>query len=352
MHDPTAVAVDAQVVGEKMEISVRGRWVEVPAMQVNAQTIVVTGKWIKIAALHDEDWLEDELLEPDDCVRKLKQCSGALKADILRFSQKVPGTIPRYKYSMELSSVAVAEVAKFKDWWEKLPQETRKNVRRSQKRMVVIQVKGFDDDVIRGICDVQNESPVRQGRLYHHYGKSFEQVMRDHSSFVSRCDFICAYFQNEFIGFLKLVYRGDVAAILQLNSKAAHYDKRPSNALLAKAAELCEARGIAYMTYGMFNYGNKGDTPIREFKERHGFGEMLMPTYYVPLTAWGWLCVKTRLYRGLLGILPNRMLTIALNVRAKWYSFFTPQSRCSSMSEQSFSKRQMGRSNPPAGSSL
>ena len=88
------------------------------------------------------------------------------------------------------------------------------------------------------------------------------------------------------MGFLKLVYRGDVAAVLQLNSKTAHYDKRPANALLTKAVELCVARGISHLTYGLFNYGNKGDTPLREFKMRHGFREMLVPMYYVPLTVW------------------------------------------------------------------
>lgn len=350
MHDLAAVTTDAQAASGTIEISVRGRWVKVPALRVNGQTLIVTGKWIRIANLHDESWLEGELVDPHECLERLRDSSGTYRTDILCFSQKVPETLPRYEYPMEMSSIAVAAVAGFKEWWEKLPQSTRKNVRRSQKRGVVIKVRGFDADVIKGIRNVQNESPVRQGRHYPHYGKSLEEVKRDHGSFVDRSDFICAYFEDEFIGFLKLVYRGDVASILQLNSKAAHYERRPSDALLAKAAELCEARGIAYLTYGMFNYGNKGDTSLREFKVRHGFGEMLVPTYYVPLTAWGRLCVKTKLYRGLLGILPTSILTIALAVRTKWYSLFTSPSRCSSMLEQPNCDRQMGSSNPPAGS--
>ncbi len=167
---------------------------------------------------------------------------------------------------------------------------------------------------------MQNETPVRQGRPYPHYGKSFDQVRRDHGAFVDRSDFICAYVEDEFIGFLKLVYRGNVASILQLNAKTAHYDKRPSNALFAKAVELCEAKGIAYLTYGMFNYGNKGSDSLREFKVRHGFGEMLLPTYYVPLTAWGRLCVKLKLYRSPKCMLPGSVRAIARKIRAKWYS--------------------------------
>ena len=107
---------------------------------------------------------------------------------------------------------------------------------------------------------------------------------------------------------MKLVYRGGVASLLQILAKNAHHDKRTANALLAKAAERCAEKGIPYLTYDRFNYGNKRDTSLREFKERHGFFEMQVPCYYVPLTAWGAVCLKTGLYRGLHGILPHSVL--------------------------------------------
>ncbi len=350
MTDMTSVASGPQANRGQTAISVRGKWVEVPSLSVNGQIIIVTGQWIKIASLHDEDWIEAELADPDACVREISKRSNAPRADILTFSQKVPSTAPRYPFRMERRSIAVAQVSNFKQWWESLPQETRKNVRRSQKRGVVLQVKSFEDDVIRGIVDVQNETPVRQGRPYIHYGKSLEQVRRDHGAFVDRSDFICAYFEEEFIGFLKLVYRGDTASVLQINTKAAHYDKRPANALLSKAVELCEARGVSYLSYGLFNYGNKGDNPLREFKVRHGFGEMLVPMYYIPLTAWGKLCVTSRLYRGLMGVLPHGVIAAGVKARSKWYTLVNPKSRCSSTPERPNSDRQMVRSNPPAGS--
>ena len=322
-----------------------------PSYRVNSQTLVTRGKAIKIASLNDEDWLETEMVDPEGCLRLLKTSSDAPRADIFSFSQKVPDTVPRYRYPVEMRSVAVADVTRFKDWWENLPQETRKNVRRSQKRGVVIRVQAFDSELIKGIMSIQDESPTRQGRRFYHYGKSFEEVRRDHGAFLDRSDFIGAYFEDELIGFLKLVYRGNVASILQLNSKIAHHDKRVSNALLARAVELCEAKGISHLTYGFFNYGNKGHSPLREFKERHGFGEMLIPAYYVPLTTWGKLCVKAKLYRGPMGLLPHSVIAAAIDVRTKWYNYRTPKSRFSSMPEQSNSVRQMGRSNPPAGSS-
>jgi hypothetical protein len=317
-------ATDTRPVSTRLQISVHGQWVETSAILVNGQTILVKGKRIKIASLHDEEWLEDELLDPETCIAKLKEASGIPQADILSFVQKVPDTTPRYNYPMQMRSDAVADVNDFTAWWEGLPQETRKNVRRSQKRGVTIQIRQFDADVISGIAGIQNESPVRQGRPYPHYGKSFEQVKRDHGAFINRSDFICAYFGEEFIGCIKLVYRGDVASILQCNSKIAHYDKRPSNALIAKAAELCAAKNVKHLTYGRFSYGNRGQAALRIFKERHGFTEMLVPAYFVPLTYWGAFCVKTRLYRNPIDFIPQSWLRVALDLRTKWYNSKTP----------------------------
>ena len=36
--------------------------------------------------------------------------------------------------------------------------------------------------------------------------------------------------------------------------------------------------------------------------------EILMPSYYVPLTGWGRLCIKAKLLR-LIGILPHSVIT-------------------------------------------
>jgi hypothetical protein len=303
------------------EISVFGRWVRVPALHVDGKTIVVRGKLIKTAVIHDEEWLETEVADPERCVSRLKdRVNNPLHADIFTFTQKVPSMQPRYSYATTFDSIATAATIAFKDWWEKLPQESRKNVRRSQKRGVTVEVKKADDGLIQEIVELNNDNPVRQGRPYAHFGKSFQQVKKDQESFPDRSDYVCAYLGSELIGFLKLVYRADVASILQLLPKASHQDKRPANALLAKAVELCEAKGISQLIYGNFNYGNKRDSPLREFKVRNGFGEMLMPRYYIPLTAWGSLCMKLNVHRGLLTMLPHSMITLGVALRAKFNS--------------------------------
>jgi hypothetical protein len=336
-----------------IEISVKGKWVSVPAMALDGQTVIVQGRWIKMARVHDEWWMESELEDPEAMLKLLKERgSKTVHADIFTFFQKVPGSSPKFNYAKELESVAAARTANFDSWWNGLPQETRKNVRRSQKRGVTVSVKSFDDDLIAGIIGVNNDSPTRQGKPNIYYGQSFEQAKKDHSAFVDRSDFICAYSENEMIGFLKLVYRGEVASILNLAVKGSQNDKRPANALIAKAVELCGKKGVTHLTYGMFNYGNKRDSPLREFKSRNGFEEILTPRYYVPLTPWGGLACKLGLHRGLLGILPHKVIVLVLDARGRWYDFKNFVSRCSSMLERPNRIRQTERSNPPAGSRL
>ena len=335
-----------------IEVSISGEWKQAPCVDAAGKTMVVLGNRVKVASVYEEDWLETELEDPETCLKELRQQSKTgLRVDVVTFAQKLPKTAPRYRYPMEAESIAATRICSFKQWWETLPQETRKNVRRSQKRGVEIRLVKFGDELVSAIAAINNESAIRQGRRFPHYGKSLDQVRKDYSSFLNRSDMIGAYYGTELIGLLKLVYRGEIASVLQLLVKLTHQDKRPANALMAKAVELCAARGITHLTYGKFNYGNKGHSSLTEFKTRHGFQEVLVPRYYVPLTALGKLYTKLRLYRGLLGILPGRFIRVGLRAREEWYHLKNFLSRCSSRVEQPNSNRRMERSIPPAGSS-
>ncbi len=332
-----------------IEVAVKGKWIKVPALEFDGKYITVKNKFLKIAVIDAEEYLATDLEDPQLCLKKLKkQSSEGLRADIFTFAQKLPAIVPKYDYLTEWDSIAAVRTNSFKQWWEKLPQATRKNVRRSQKRGVVVTVRELDDELIRGLLDLNSECPVRAGRPYPHYGKSFDQTKKDQESFSDRRALIWAHLGSELIGFLKIVYRGEIASILHLIPRMSQYDQRPANALLAKAVELCEAKGISYLTYGMFNYGNKQDSPIREFKSRNGFEEILVPRYYIPLTTKGAVGLKLGLHRGLHGLLPSTVISRIADARARWYKF--KLGRCSSMLEQSNRIRQTECSNPPAGS--
>jgi hypothetical protein len=334
-----------------IEIAVKGKWIKVPALEVDGKYIIIKGNLIKMAIIDAEEYLATDLEDPELCLKKLREeTSEELRADIFTFAQKLPAIVPRYDYLTEWDSVAAVRTNSFKDWWEKLPQATRKNVRRSQKRGVLVTVRELDEDLIRGLVELNNECPVRAGRPYPHYGKSFDQTKKDQESFSERRALIWAHVGSELIGFLKIVYRGEIASVLHLIPKISQYEQRPANALLAKAVELCEAKGISYLTYGMFNYGNKQDSPIREFKSRNGFEESLVPRFYIPLTTKGAFGLKLGLHRGLHGLLPPSVISRIADARARWHKF--KLGRCSSMLEQSNRIRQMERSTPPAGSNL
>src|SRR5260370_4363129 len=92
---------------DSIEISVGGKWVRVPALDVNGKTIVVKGEWIKVAVIHDEEWLGSELEDPGLCLKRLREHrSNGLAADIFSFSQKPPARLPQHAYSMEWDSIA------------------------------------------------------------------------------------------------------------------------------------------------------------------------------------------------------------------------------------------------------
>ena len=304
-----------------VQMSIAGRWVTLPAAEIEGMTIAVRGKWLRIAVVVDEELQERTVEDPDKFLQQLKRGAFQQSPDLFTFSQCLSDRAPKYSYPLEMESVAAVQISTYQGWWEKLPQEGRKNVRRAEKRGVVTSMRNLDDQLIHGIVSLNNDSPMRQGKPFVHYGKSFEQVRHDQTNYLDRSEYVCSYVGEELIGYLKMVYHGEVASLVQILPKASHSDKRPANALLAKAIEACATRGMKYLTYGKFNYGNKADSPLREFKVRNGFEEFLVPRFYAPLTLRGKLCFRMGLHRGLLGILPESLIAAGVQVRTQWYNF-------------------------------
>jgi hypothetical protein len=284
------------------EIRVSGKTFHVPSAEICNRTVVVTGKKIRIAQLKDEGVVEGVPVEdPDSFLTKLKESN--LQADIFTFAQRPPDTTPRYDYHWE---------------WDNLPQVSRKNVRRAARRGVVVKVIPFDENLVKGVHRIYNMIRVRDGRLFWHYGQEVDRVRQDLATYLDRSDFIGAYLGEELIGFLKMVYVDDTATIFHIISMDEHYDKRPQNALIAQAAEVCEQKGISHLIYGKFIYGNKRRSSLVEFKRRNGFQQINFPRYYISLTPLGTLFVRLRLYRGFSGLVPEPILHIILSYRA-WY---------------------------------
>jgi hypothetical protein len=306
-----------------VEVRIKGKPVSVPSAEIAGRKVIVKGGRVKIASIRDEELAEGELVkDPVAFVAELKR--SGLKADVLTFFQRVPDSTPKFPFSFDLENLAVVPVTTFDAWWEKLPQESRKNARRAAKRGVEVKVARFDDELARGIHKICNESPVRQGRPFWHYGKDFETIKLEHATYLERSEFVAAYCEGELIGFIKMVYVDRLAWILAILALNTHHDKRPMNALLAKAMEVCAEKKVGFFVYGNYVYGNKTDSSLAEFKRRNGFERADYPRYYIPVTLKGRVYVALRLYRGLSGLLPAPVVSVLWKLREKFYRKKTP----------------------------
>jgi len=308
---------------EKMDtdqpgLGVSEKTISAPRIQIDDRTVSATGKWIKIAAVVDEELVEGETVaDPELFVQRLK--SSGLKADVFTFAQKLPGVSPRYTYQLEWDNQAVISITSFSDWWERrVEPSVRRAVRKATKVGVTTKLVQFDDAFVKGIVDIYNESPIRQGRAFWHYQKDFDTVRRENSTYLESSAFIGAYYGDELIGFVRMVYVDKVANIIQVLSKMKHFDKRPTNAMIAKAVEICEERGLSHLVYCAYVY-NDPKSSLTEFKRRNGFEQVLVPRYYIPLTLKGRSALKLKLHRGFVERLPRPLVSQLLKIRSLWY---------------------------------
>lgn len=281
-------------------------------MRPNNHEIIISGKFIKIAKMKEE-WFED-LNGPESLVQMLK--NNRVKADIFTFWQRLPDTKPRYNYYMEWDSVAALSISSFDHWWKnQINAKTRNVARKAGKKGVEIKKVPFDDKFVKGIAGIFNETPVRQGKPFWHYGKDFDTIKREFSRFIFREDMIGAYYKDELIGFIMLAYAGKYAITGQILSKIEHRDKSPTNALLAKAVEICADKRIPYLVYAKWETGTLGD-----FKRHNGFKKIGLPRYYVPLKIKGKIALKIGLHHGFIGVIPAKLKKRLIYLRKKLYS--------------------------------
>jgi hypothetical protein len=301
------------------KIHIKGKAVFVPSTEIDGRTVITTGKWIKTATIQDEELVEGEMIaDPDEFVSRLKRARS--NADIFTFAQKLPRMTPTFKYHLEWDNLAVIPITTFSDWWEKrVDPGVRRAVRKSAKSGVIVKLGNLDDAFVEGIVNINNETPVRQGRPFWHFQKSFDAVKRENSTYAERNTFLGAYYQGDLIGFIRITYSDTVANIVQLLSQIKHYDKRPANALLAKAVEICEQKGMSHLVYYNYVY-NDPKSSLTEFKRRNGFEKVLLPRYYIPLTIKGKIALSLGFNRGLAKSLPKPLVLQLLKMRSLWHA--------------------------------
>ena len=249
------------------------------------------------------------------CDRSAASSKG-LPPDLFTFWQRLPDTEPRFQYHMEWEEIAVLPVKSYDHWFkQQIKSRVRNQIRKAEKEGVTVRETGFDDDFVRGMTAIFNEAPVRQGRRFWHYGKSFETVKSQFSRYIHREHMIAADYQGEMIGLIMLGNAGRFGLTGQIISAIKHRDKATNNLLIAKAVEVCARLGLPYLCYLFWS----GDS-LAEFKRRCGFEPVRVPRYYVPLTARGRLALKLGAHRGWKAMIPEGLKRKFKHWRSRWYA--------------------------------
>jgi hypothetical protein len=208
-------------------------------------------------------------------------------------------------------------ITTYDNWWNKqINGKTRNMIRKAEKAGVQIRVCELTDDFVKGIQGIYNESPLRQGKRFLHYGKDLETLRQAHTSYADISQFVGAFYKEEMIGFIKLVHAEGMSHLMQIISKVAERDKAPTNALIAKAVELCAARGVSLLHYGLWSARGLG-----EFKKHHAFECYDLARYFVPLNVKGKLMLQLKMHRKLSERLPEKWADALVDLRTKWNTF-------------------------------
>jgi hypothetical protein len=288
-------------------------------MELFGKEIRFRGTLVRIAYLDGEGY--QFLGDMEAAVAALRKSRP--RADLFTFIQKISDTSPLHKYPMEMDNFAALPVSTF-DHWMKRQMDTRGRgrVRKADKEGVVVREVPYDDDFVRGIQAIYNESPVRQGKPFWHYKKDIEDIRRMNGTFFDRSIFLGAYFQDELIGFVKLVFDEDKsqAGLMQILSMLQYRDKATTNALIAQAVRSCADRGIPYLWYCNFTYGKKPEDSLATFKRRCGFQKVEVPRYYVPLTLKGKLALRLGLHHSIKDLIPESVTATYHRARSFWYA--------------------------------
>jgi hypothetical protein len=299
-------------------VMVRGMSRKMAGLRFDDRELVITRGLCSVAHIDADDY--KFLKDPESVAAELGR--ARLGIDLFTFLPKLPDTTPKYPYPFEWDNMAVLSVSTFEQWWTKqIGFKARNKAKPAEKWGVVVREVPFDDALARGICEIYNESPVRQGRRFPHYGKSLETVTKMSGTYLSSSVFIGAFDGETLIGFIKLTIDDtrNQAGIMHIISALQARDKAPTNALIVQAVRSCADRGIPNLVYSKFSYGKKLTSSLSDFKERNGFQRVDLPRYYVPLTRWGSAAFAMKLHRKLVDRVPESVAAKLRDLRTTWY---------------------------------
>jgi hypothetical protein len=288
-------------------------------MKAADRDIKVSGRLIRTARVDGDKYRFID--QPEPILEELRRSRSRI--DLFTFMQRLPQTSPLHHYQMEWDNLAAIHITTFENWWnQQIGFKARNKAKQAEKKGVILREVPFDDSLTRGIWEIYNETPIRQGRRFPHYGKDHETVRRQAATFLDASFFIGAFFEDRLIGFVKLTTdeTNTQAGLMHIVSMIQHRDKAPTNALVAHAVRACAERGIQYLVYSNFAYGKKQQDSLSDFKERNGFKRTDLPRYYIPLTPLGGLALRFGLHHRIVDRFPEPFMAKLRELRTSLYN--------------------------------
>lgn len=291
-----------------------------PQVNIHGIDIRIEGRLIRVARLSQEKY--EAVADPQPVIDGL--CRSESGIDLFTFVQALPETQPKYDYPMEWDNLAVLPVSTYEEWYKsQIRFAPRGRIRQAVKKGVTAREVPFDDNLVKGIWAVYNESPICQGKRSRHYGNDLQTVRKKEATFLDKSVFVGAFLDDQMIGFLKLVLDEPrrQARLIEFMAMVRHRDKCHANALMAEAVRSCAERGIQFLIYEKFVYGKKAADGLTQFKEVNGFMRVDIPRYYAPLTSLGSLALRFGLHRNLSDQLPVFLTDRIRRARSAWYNW-------------------------------
>src|SRR5579871_4205621 len=128
-------------------------------IMAGGKEIRISGRWLRMAELEGDGY--EFLDNPEPMIELLRRCGTRI--DLFTFMQRLPASTPKYSYLMEKDNLAAVPVSTFDNWWTKqVRPESRNRVRQAEKKCLTVREVPFGEELVKGICEIYNKSPIRQ----------------------------------------------------------------------------------------------------------------------------------------------------------------------------------------------
>lgn len=231
------------------------------------------------------------------------EVNGDLLADLKRRKIDIFCFVPRSflnsvsckKYALPSTDedVAIIPLVSYDHWFNTIHKHARNAVRKALKNGVYVEPIQPNEESIRSMWRIFNESQVRGGRKYSGYGIDLQAVRRKFGN-PEHTEILGAYFSDELLGFIRLLFGDRVTVIQSFISSLSHRNLAPNNILLSEAVKRCCERRIQFLVYGNglgYLHG------LDRFRIDNGFKKYTVVRYYLPLSTHGQLAAALNLHR-------------------------------------------------------